>query len=409
MAAQNSQGNHGVLRVLPRSGLRHHAPMHIPPSRRNVLQWLSGGTAVLGSGLAGSAWAQSDRSIVLGQSAATTGPAAQLGLQMNHGARLCFDAVNAQGGIHGRQLQLKLLDDGYEPDRCKANTEQFIREDVFALFGYVGTPTALAALPLVTQARIPFFGPFTGAQALRDPFNRHVFHVRASYFDETALIVRQLTALGLNKIAVFKQNDSYGQAGLDGVLRALSAINLEPVAVGGVARNSVDVDAAVQAIVAKQPDAVVQISAYKSCAAFIRAAHKAGYAGTFYNVSFVGSQALADELGAEGRGVRISQVMPYPFSTTTAVSREYLEAVRAAGGTAKPNYSSMEGYVAAKVLVEGLRRAGRSLTRDGLITALESLQRFDVGGFQINFSPRSHVASQMVDLTMLTEDGRVKR
>ena len=379
--------------------------MNRPLNRRRALHPLAGWGAALGT----PAFGQADKPIVLGQSAATTGPAAQLGIQMHHGARLYFDAVNAQGGVGGRPIELRLLDDGYEPERCKANTEQFIAKDVFALFGYVGTPTSLAALPLVNQARVPFFGPFTGAQALRDPFSRSVFHVRASYYDETALIVRQLTELGLKKIAVFRQDDSYGQAGLDGVQRALASKGLEPVAVGLVKRNSVDVAAAVAAIVAKRPDAVVQISAYKSCAAFIRAARKAGYGGTFYNVSFVGTQALADELGKEALGVMVTQVMPYPFSTTMGITREYLQALRQAGGTDKPNYSSMEGYVAARVFVEGLKRAGKNPGRDELVTGLETLQRFDLGGFQVNFSPRSHVASQFVELTMLSEDGRVKR
>jgi len=154
---------------------------------------------------------------------------------------------------------------------------------------------------------------------------------------------------------------------------------------------------------------VVQISAYKSCAAFIREARKAAYGGTFYNVSFVGTQALADELGKEGRGVMISQVMPFPFSTTTPISREYLDAVRKAGGDAKPNYSSMEGYLAAKVLAEGLKRAGRNPSRDALVSALESIQNASFGGFHVNFGPRSHVASRFVDLSMLTDDGKVRR
>jgi len=373
--------------------------------RRAALHHLAG----LGAGLALPAFGQADRPLVLGQSAATTGPAAQLGLQMHQGARLYFDALNAQGGVGGRPIELRLLDDGYEPERCKANTELFIAKDVFALFGYVGTPTSLAALPLVHEAKLPFFGPFTGAQALREPASRQVFHVRASYYDETALIVRQLTALGLKKIAVFRQDDSYGQAGLDGVQRALAAQGLAPAAVGLVKRNSVDVAAAVAAIVPLRPDAVVQISAYKSCAAFIRAARQAGYGGSLYNVSFVGAQALADELGKDGRGVMISQVMPHPFSTTSGIARDYLEALRRAGGTARPDYTSMEGYVAARVFTEGLKRAGRNPGRNELVTGLESLQRLDLGGFGVNFGPRSHVASNFVELTMLTEDGRVRR
>lgn len=373
-------------------------------NRRDAIQRIAAASAAL----ALPAWAQSGR-LVLGQSAAFSGPAAQLGIQMNQGGKIFFDALNASGGVNGQHVELRTLDDGYEPDRCKANTEKLIKDDVFALFGYVGTPTCLAALPLVNEAKIPFFGPFTGAEALRDPFSKSVFHLRASYYDETGLIVKQLTTLDLKKIAVFYQNDSYGKAGLEGVKRALKALNLEPVALGTVERNTVDVAKSVQDIVAAKPDAVVQISAYKSCAAFIREARKAGYGGTFYNVSFVGTQALADELGKEGRGVMISQVMPFPFSTTTPISREYLDAVRKAGGDARPNYSSMEGYLAAKVLAEGLKRAGRNPSREALVSALESIQNANFGGFHVNFGPRSHVASRFVDLSMLTDEGKVRR
>jgi ABC-type branched-subunit amino acid transport system substrate-binding protein len=352
--------------------------------------------------------AQGNR-IVLAQSAAFSGPAAQLGIQMNKGARIYFDTLNANGGIHGAQIELRTLDDGYEPDRCKANTEKFIKDDVFGLFGYVGTPTCLAALPLVNESKIPFFGPFTGAEALREPFSKSVFHVRASYYDETGLIVKQLTTLGLKKIAVFYQNDSYGKAGLEGVKRALKPLGLEPIALGTVERNTIDVAGAIKEIVPKQPDAVVQISAYKSCAAFIREARKAGYGGTFFNVSFVGTQALADELGKEGRGIMVSQVMPFPFSTTTPIAREYLEAVRKAGSDAVANYSSMEGYMAAKVIAEGLKRAGRNASREALINGLESIQNASFGGFNVDFGPRRHVASSFVDLSMLTEEGKVRR
>ncbi len=379
----------------------------VPTTRRSALRHLAQGAAAT---LAWPALAQGERRILLGQSAALTGPAAQLGLQMNRGARIYFDRLNAEGGINGRTVELKALDDGYEPERCVANTETLLTKDnVFALFGYVGTPTSLAALPLVNAASVPFFGAFTGAEGLREPFNRNVFHVRASYFDETALIVKQLTSLGLKRIAVFRQNDSYGQAGLAGVQRALKANQLEPTAVGLVERNSVDVAAAVKVILASKPDAVVQIGAYKGCAAFVRAARQAGYGGTFYNVSFVGTQALADELGKDALGVVISQVMPFPFSTTTAISREYLDAVKRAGDGATPNYSSMEGYVGAKVLAEGLRRAGGNPTRDAVVNALEGLQRFDAGGYIVNFAPRNHRGSSFVELSLLTGDGKVRR
>ena len=354
------------------------------------------------------AQAQGEGRIVLGQSAPFTGPSAQLGIQFNLGAKLFFDRLNAQGGVGRRTVEIRTMDDGYEPDRCAENTRKFLSEDVAALFGYIGTPTSLAALPLATKDKVPFFAPFTGAMGLRQPFNRYAFHVRASYNDETALIVRQLTNLGLKKIAVFHQNDAYGKAGLDGVMLALEALNLKPVATATVERNSVAIGDAVKTLTAAAPDAVVQISAYNSCAAFIRAARKAGYGGTFYNVSFVGTQALADALGKDGAGVVVSQVMPSPYNPARAIAREFVDAVKKAGGDAQANFSSMEGYLAAKVFAEGLRRAGGKPTGDSLISALESIDNQQFGGFSVSFSSKNHVASNFVELSMLTGDGRVR-
>jgi branched-chain amino acid transport system substrate-binding protein len=351
--------------------------------------------------------AQGER-FVLAQSAPFTGPAAQLGIQFRLGAKLFLDQVNAQGGVHKRPVELVHLDDGYEPDRCAENTRKLLADDPIALFGYIGTPTSVAALPLATAAKAPFFAPFTGAMALRQPFNRYAFHLRASYNDETGLIVKQLTSLGLKKIAVFHQNDAYGKAGLDGVELALGALSMKPVAKATVERNSVDVAAAVKTLVAAQPDAIVQIGAYKACAAFIRAAKAAGYGGTFYNVSFVGTQALADDLGKEGNGVVVSQVMPSPYNAARPIAREFVEAVRKAGGDYNANFSSMEGYLAAKVIVDGLRRGPAKPTRDGLIAALESTGTQSLGGFTVSFSPTDHVASTFVELSMLTGDGRVR-
>ncbi|MBL8279969.1 MAG: ABC transporter substrate-binding protein [Pelomonas sp.] len=350
-----------------------------------------------------------ERGIVLGQSVPLTGPAAQLGLQMQLGAKAYFDAVNASGGVAGQPIVLKTLDDGYDPARCKANTEKFIRDEVFALFGYVGTPTSLAALPLATAARIPFVAPFTGAEALRDPFNKLVFHIRASYYDETELIVKQLTQLDLKKIAIFHQNDAYGQAGLKGVMRALEKRGLQPAGVATVERNSVDVAAAVKALVPLGAEAIVQISAYKSCAAFIREARKAGYGGQFYNVSFVGTQALADELGKDAAGVVVSQVMPSPFGTAAGLVNDYQQALHRLDPKAEPNYTSIEGYLAARVVVDALRRTGAKPSRDAFIGALETLSGYEARGYRLGFSPTKHVGSNFVELSMLTGDGKVRR
>lgn len=364
------------------------------------------------TGLTGYAWAQTDGPLILGQSAPLTGPAAQLGIQFRDGAKMYFSLINSKGGINGRTIDLRTLDDGYEPERTAANTKQFLADGAFALFGYIGTPTSVAALPLATEAKVPFFAPFTGAQVLREPFNRYAIHVRASYFDETAAIVKQASAVGIKKFSVFYQNDAYGKAGLEGVTRALTALSLPMTSVGTVERNSTDVKKAVADIMAKQPESIVQISAYRSCAAFIREARAAGFGGTFYNVSFVGTQALLTELGKEARGVVVSQVMPYPYSPNTNIASEFLDALKAASVTNKEltaNYSSMEGFVAAKVFTEALRRAGRNATREAFITAIQSMQNLQMGGFNVNFGPNQHTASKYVDLTVLTDDGRVRR
>jgi ABC-type branched-subunit amino acid transport system substrate-binding protein len=366
---------------------------------------LAAGAATLG-GFAAVARAQGDGPIVLGQSAPFTGPAAQLGIQFHQGAKVFLDAYNAQSGR--RAVQIKTLDDGYEPERCVANTQKLIDEDVFALFGYIGTPTSLAALPLAVKDKVPFVAPFTGAMALREPFHKNVFHLRASYNDETALMVRQLTHLGLKKIAVFHQNDAYGKAGLDGVTLALAEQQLKPIAQATVERNSAEVAPAVKTLLAARPDAVVQVGAYKACAAFIREARKAGFGGTFFNLSFVGTQALSDELGKEAAGVLVTQVVPSPYSQANAIAREFTEAVRKAGNGASANFSSLEGYLAAKVLVEGLRKAPGKLSREGLITGLESIDRLQLGGFEVSFSAKNHVGSKFVELSMLTGDGKVR-
>ena len=347
-----------------------------------------------------------DNRILLGQSAAFSGPAMQLGTQFHAGARLYFDQLSGKGGVNGRTVEIRQMDDGYEPDRCASNTEKLIQGDVFALFGYVGTPTSIAALPMASAARVPFFAPFTGAMALREPFKREAFHVRASYDDETELIVSQLTHLHQNRIAVFYQNDAYGKAGLIGVTKALVARNLKPIAEATVERNSVDVAAAVAKLAPSGAQAIVQIGAYKASAAFIREARKAGFGGSFYNVSFVGTQALADELGKEGAGVVVSQVMPSPYNPARPLAREFVAAAKQ-GGKVQPNFSSMEGYLAARVFTEGLRRAGSKPTRESLIAALESIND-DFGGYRVGFSASNHVASRFAELSMLTGDGRVK-
>ncbi len=351
----------------------------------------------------------SEQEIIVGQFAALSGPAAQLGQRLNAGMQAHFKAVNAQGGINGRTLRLLTRDDGYEPDKAVAAVKGLIEQDqVFALVGSVGTPTGLAALPVFTAAKVPMVGMFTGAQGLREPFNRYVFHVRASYFDETERIVQHLTTLGMKKIAVFYQNDAYGKAGLEGVTRALTRRQMQPAATATVERNTVDVSAALNSILPAQPEAVVQIGAYKACAEFIKQARAKGYGGQFFNVSFVGAKALADELGAAGMGVVISQVVPFPYIPSSPVVREYQQRMKESGQT-ELDFSSMEGFLVAKVFTEGVRRAGRNLTRESLIGALESMKDVNLGGFEIRYSARDHAGSRYTDLTIIGSGGRFMR
>lgn len=365
--------------------------------------WIAAGTAHAQSGV-------TPTTIVIGQSAALSGPAMELGTEMRAGALAYFEFVNSHGGVNGRTIVLRSLDDGYEPDRALANTRRFIEgDDVFALFGYVGTPTTVAALPAITAARIPLIGPYTGAEALRKPVNRYVFNVRASYFRETDQLVELLTKLDLSRIAVFYQNDAYGKTGLDGVQRAMQKRGVAIVATATVERNSSDVAAAVATIAKADPQAVIMISAYTSVAAFIKAMKAAGSFPQFMNVSFVGSKALADALGKDGRGVGISQVVPFPWNAGLPVVRDYQKLITAKSGPNSVSFTSLEGFIAAKVLVEALRRAGRDLTRERLISALESMTDLDVGGFMVSYSPTDHGGSKFVELTAIGADGTFVR
>jgi ABC-type branched-subunit amino acid transport system substrate-binding protein len=347
--------------------------------------------------------------ILLGQAAVFSGPAAQLGIQMRNGIKTYLDYVNEHGGVHGRKIELVSEDDRYEPSVAPAASKKLIEEHkVFALLGYVGTPTGMAHLPVVTQAKVPLVGMFTGAEALRAPLNRYVFHVRASYYDETEKIVEQVVSTGGKKIAVFYQNDAYGEAGRKGTEIALTKRSMKIHSNGTVERNTLKVENAVKTISSSEPDAVVMVGAYAACAEFIKQMKKAGSGATFYNVSFVGSKALADALGDAGSGVAISQVVPFPWERAVPVVKEY-QALAAKSGFNDYNFSAMEGFLTAKVMVEGLRRAGKNPTREGLVDALERMQDVDLGGFYVSYSPKNHAGSRFVDLTIIGRNGKFLR
>jgi len=347
--------------------------------------------------------------IALGQAAVFSGPAAQLGIQMRNGIKAYLDHVNAQGGVHGRKIELVTEDDFYEQARAAAASKKLIEQHkVFALIGYVGTPTGVAHLPVINQAKVPLVGMFTGAEVLRVPFSRYVFHVRASYYDETEKIVEHIVSVGGKNIAVFYQDDAYGLAGLTGTEIAMKKRNLQISGKATVERNTVKVENAVKTLHALKPDAVVMISAYTSIAEFVRQMKKAGSGATFYNVSFVGSKALADALGADGVGVAISQVVPFPWGTGVPVVKEYQRLAQKAGFT-DYNFSALEGFLSAKVAVEGLRRAGKNLTREAYIAALERMNDVDLGGFYVGYSPTNRAGSKFVDLTIIGRQGKFLR
>jgi ABC-type branched-subunit amino acid transport system substrate-binding protein len=340
--------------------------------------------------------------IVIGMCNVQSGPAAALGTGLKKGSLAYFDRVNKAGGVNGRKIRVVTYDDGYEPKNTVAHTRKLVNDDkVFALFGYVGTPTSSSIMPIIAEAKIPFFGPFTGAEFLRNPVNRYIFNVRSSYFDEAEAQVKYLTETrNARKIAVFYQNDAYGLAVKGGVVKALRKRNLD---LGGEAtyeRNTEDVAAAVAALKKANPDAVSMVGTYKAMAAFIKAAKAEGFNPVFMNVSFVGTAALARELGANGDGVIVTQVMPSPNDTSLPLVAQYREDMKAAGHS-ELDYTDLEGYVDAAVFVEALRKAGRELTRESFLAAAESLDT-SVGGLPIAFSPRSHQALQKTYLTALS-------
>ena len=351
--------------------------------------------------------------ITLGMSAPLTGPNGAYGVDMRQTIEAYFESINKSGGVHGRKLELVALDDGYETDRTVANTNTLINDkNVFALLSFYGSsPTTEAMNKVFGPAKVPLVGTISGAGTLREPLasnanSRYMFHVRTSYADETAVIVNHLAGLGISRIAVFYQNDGFGKSGLDGVTAALRQHKLAPIAVGTVERNSIDVVKAVDTIAKSNAQAVIMVTLYKPTAAFMMAMKQAGQNPMFMALSPVGTEQLIAELGStSSRGLGISQVVPYPWSASIPVVREYQKF------SAKPgtySYYGMEGYLMARTMVEGLKRmSGREPSRERLVTALETLNGIDFGGFKVNYSPTARQGSSFVELTVLGPNGKL--
>ncbi len=350
------------------------------------------------------AFAQSGLSkdkIVFGQAAPFEGPASALGLGMRDGIMAAFDEANKKGGVAGRKLELVTQDDGYEPNKSIDATKALIAQGVFGLIGPVGTPTSLAAHPLAKEAGMPFIGPFTGAEGLRTPYLPHVVNVRASYFQETEMMVERLvTDKKYSKIAIFFQDDAFGRAGLAGTQRAMDKRQMKLVAEGTFERNTVAVRSALLDIRKGEPEAVIMVGPYKPCAEFIKLSRQIKFNPTFINISFVGSDALAAELGPHGEGVYVTQVVPLPTDSSIPVVKAYQEALKAALPDRQPGFVSLEGYLVGRTAIAALEKAGANLTRESFMAALTS-GTYDFGGFKMGFGPNDNQGSDDVYLTMI--------
>ncbi len=355
-------------------------------------------TYVCAFAMAGATDGVTDREIRIGMSNALSGPAAALGLQLRAGANAYLNKVNATGGVHGRQIALISVDDSYDPLKAAQMTHELIERDkVFALFGYVGTPTSAAVVPIVEKDGVPYLFPFTGAEFLRNPVKPLVFNLRASYFDETEALVAHLTRDGAAKrIALFIQDDEFGEAGKAGAVRALAKRNLKPVMEARYTRNTVDIDAGLLQLQQHKPDAVIFIGTYRPLAQLARRTRIGGPPTRYATVSFIGTSELIKHAGADGDGIIISQVMPSPDDASDALVRQY-QADVAPGAR---NYGSLEGYADAMLLVEALKRCGKAPTRATLLKTLEQIKT-DIGAMPIVFSAQSHQGSDRVYLTVL--------
>ena len=352
----------------------------------------------------------SDDRIVFGQSAALRGPAAALGLGMREGILAAFHEANAAGGVHGRKLDLISYNDDYEPEIAIAKTTKLIDDDkVFALIGEVGTPTSKAVQPITTEQGIPFIAPFTGADFLRDPSLTNVINTRASYGQETEAWIEHLTHdLGFSQIAILYQDDSFGRAGLEGVKRALEKRGLGLVAEGTYMRGTTAVKRALLAIRRGHPQAVVMVGAYKPCAEFIKLARTIKLDAVFVNISFVGSEPLAEELRHDGEGVVVTQVVPLPNDTKIPLVARYQGALKSVNPSAKPGFVSLEGYVAGRLVVEALKHSEDPVTRAGLLATIKNVGVFDLDGVKLSYGPASNQGMDTVYLTVIQPDGSFK-
>jgi ABC-type branched-subunit amino acid transport system substrate-binding protein len=369
-------------------------------------------SAAVALGAAGAAHAADD--IVIGQVAPLTGTIAGTGEEYVAGAAAYFASVNDKGGIYGRKIRVVVKDDAYKPDQTLAHTRAILAEDKpLALFGFVGTGNILALNKnkVLEEAGIPLLAPYTGAQDLREPANPYIFHIRASYTDETARMVEHLHTIGLRRFAVMYQDDPFGKSGLAGAEQALKKVGLSLVAQGGYDRTKPEeVDAAVAAIAPAQPDAIIMVSVNRASAAFIKKMKEKGNRARLFSISVVNFKELLKNAGEETvRGVGISQVMPNPYSPLVPVAREHQQMMAKYQPGKTVSYASIESFIAAKILVEAIKRTGGNPTREKVLAQLEKMNSYDVGGFKVGFSPDNRVGSRFVEVTVIGPGGKLIR
>lgn len=358
-----------------------------------------------------SAYAESgvtDDTVFIGQTTGITGIVAGNIKEINEGAKAYIDGINKQGGVHGRKISLITLDDKFDPATARVNAEKLIRKDgVFALFLNRGTPHSEAILPLLAAANVPLIAPSTGADVLHAPVNRLVFNVRAKYQDEVAKGVDYYSTVGLNQIGMLHVDDSFGRDGLAGFTRAMTERKLKPVIVEKFDRSKPDTAAAVANVLKAAPKALIVVASGKTAAELIKLIRTQSPGMQIMTMSNNSSASFVKELGEAGKGVIVSQITPAPHLLTSELGQEYKLAANATGATV--SYAAMEGFIAAKVLVKGLQGAGRNLTREGFIRSMESIQKYDLGGLVVSYSPTDHTGSEFVELTMIGKNGNFIR
>jgi len=350
-----------------------------------------------------------DQEVRIGASVVLSGPLGAQTAEYGAGARLYFDAVNARGGVHGRKIVYRTLDDAFDVKRAVDNTRRLIEQErVFLLYNNTGTAHTAAILPLAAEAKTVVFGPVTGASALRQQFNRYLFHVRAGYADEATRIARQLQEIGVTRIATLRQDDAFGNVLSAEIRQAAAAHQLQIVAEAAVDAKQPDFAGAAAAVAQARPQAVIMCTAGATFIGLVKALATAPAHPPIYGFSVVSVDQVTRELGPAARGVVLAQIMPSLSNRANPVVNEFLTLAEARGTAGAPSQSRFEGFVHARVLVEGLRRAGRDLSTDSFIRAMESAGEISFGKFSARYSPQSHSGSSYVELAIIDGAGKLR-